>query len=381
MSDYFQKESGNLDDDLDWLSDMAEDNPQWIKAHPQAVERVIERGLDAPMHYFKTVGTLLKLLPNALSDAESGSWFNGVCEQVATHPQEANTPFKIGFREVMHEFQQEIGMYGARAAASKERLEALLNTYIKLIKVLNFSHSRLNGNELIDEAQAIANKLGNRALTAQLNQTLALYYAHYGLRDLAILYGKQAFSEYVNLYDSPGIADAACTLAIIYRIDFQYKEADLYLEHALNAALEHRHEKQFATLFYEQGVRCYQGNDFRLAQTFYETALEIFIEYEAVYQIAMTKQALAQVHGYLSDFDKAMSLLMEARRVWEELDVPYEWVNSFFVESDIERLRGNRELALRMMKQTIDKANAMIDDIPMRDYLIAQIKEHIAKYS
>ncbi|HVU14966.1 MAG TPA: tetratricopeptide repeat protein [Phototrophicaceae bacterium] len=381
MSDYFENESGNLEDDLDWIGDMAEDNPQWIKTHPQAVHGTIRRGLDAPAHYFKTVDTLLKLLPNALKDAESSSWFNGVAELVATHPTEANTPFKIGFREVMREFQQEIGVYGARSTVSKEQLEALLNTYIKLFKVLNFSHSRLNGNELIDEAQAVANRLGNRSLTARMNQTLALYYAHYGLRDLAVLFGKQAFSEYVNLYDSLGTADAACTLAILYRIDFQYKEADFYLEYALNAALEEKHEKQFATLFYEQGVRCYQSDDFRLAQTFYETALEIYVEYESVYQIAMTQQALAQVYGYLSEFDKAQRLLAEARRSWEALDVPYEWVNSFFVESDIERLRGNKDLALRMMKQTIDKAKARIEDIPMRAYLITQIQESIRKYS
>src|SRR5579871_4344962 len=130
MSDYFQNESRNLEDDLDWLGGIAENDPQWIKKHAQSVQRTIGRGLDAPAQYFKTVDTLLKLLPNALSDAESGSWFNGVAEVVATHPQEANTPFKIGFREVMHEFQQEIGVFGARSAATKEQLETLLNTYI-----------------------------------------------------------------------------------------------------------------------------------------------------------------------------------------------------------------------------------------------------------
>ena len=218
-------------------------------------------------------------------------------------------------------------------------------------------------------------------LVAKLYQTLALYYAHYGDPDQADRYGRRAFNDYELLNDSWGIAAAACTLAIIYRMgpEKNLKKAEYYIQRAYRMAKQHNYTKEFANILYEEGVSYYRSDGFGAALNFFQDALAIYEAHDAPYHIAMTHHSIALVFIHTGKFDEAEAALRRVRQAWAEQGNHYELVNVHYAEGDLELKRGNRGLARRILEDTLDQA-WKLPNTPAREALIASINQHIAEH-
>ena len=236
-------------------------------------------------------------------------------------------------------------------------------------------------HRLFDQALDLANRLHDHVEKDKLYQAIALHAARNGEFDIAERYALLAYNDAEFIEDAERIVDAACTLAIVYRFDMRFEKANYYIRRAMLKGAAQTPNIRFATLYYENGTICYRHDRFEQSLSYYAQALAIFEEQQAVYQIAMTQQAMAQPYIYLKNFAEAERLIYQARSAWEKLGNQYDWVSSFFIEADLELKRGNRLAGIRLMRSAIDKAYSVLAPTPVRELLIQQIKEHIEKHS
>ncbi|MEP7290960.1 MAG: tetratricopeptide repeat protein [Chloroflexota bacterium] len=379
----FSQDNDRLTDDLVWIRDMAGDASDWLLDQDNIafVCSRIERGLDSKSHYLPTVNTVLDLLALAIRARQFQAGFAEVAEIIRQHPPQLTTPFQVDFRSVIADFQQHLDVYTQLHSAPILAVDDLLQAYIRLLKVLSFNHGMSVQQDLIDQALMVSRRLNDHMENARLHQTLALYYTLYGDLTLAEIHGKHAFRDYEYVEDAGGVADAACTLAIIYRVDLRLPKVAYYIDRALSRIREKTPDKRYATLYYEKGALSYSLENYGEALQFYQQALTIFEEHGAVHQTAMAYQSMAQAYIHLKDFAKAESLLFAARRGWEKLDNRYDLTNNYFIEGDLEIHRGNLKEGLAMLKQTVEMAYQSLEDTPGRETLIHCIQECLAFHS
>lgn len=367
--------------DLIWLADTSTDDTDWLRRNSDKVYTYIRAGMSSEYHYTRSVEAVVSFIALIVTNESWNGWFDPIAEIIETITPGNESLFEAGLRAVLAEFRPLAGTYGKLDSARPALIDALLQAYINLFRVVIFRHGFKLHPTLIEQATAVANRLGDHMETAKLNQTLALYYAHYGDADTAEPYAKLAFNKYEFVGDFDGALDTALTMATIYRGRQRLNRADYYIRRAVFNVPPDKRDKRIATLFYEYAAICYRNDRFELALSYYERALAIFEEYEAAYQITMTHQAMSQVYLYLGKFEQAEVLLLNARSQWEALGNRYEWVNTFFIEADLELKRGNRSLGLRMLRQTIDRAYTVLEDIPARETLLTLIRDHIDRNS
>jgi tetratricopeptide (TPR) repeat protein len=367
--------------DLLELRELVEDDPHLLRSEQQRIREIIQRGLSSDYHYFSAVGTIFYMLSPAIGDPESKPWFEPILDVIEQHPTAEGNLFEAGFQEMMHDFRALTGVCVDLSSTRPIIVDALLQVYIKLIRLLIFKPDLTVPPNLFDQVLAIAQRLGDHVEKDRLYQTLALYYSHNGEFEMAERYALMAYNDAEYIDDPERIVDAACTLAIVYRVGVRMSKGDFYIRRAMSKGVSSEATLRFGTLFYENGAACYRRDRFDQSRSYYLQALAIFEECGAAYQIAMTKQALAMTAIYQGNFSEAETLLQVARSAWEQLGTDYEWVNSFFVEGDLELKRGNRTLAIQTMRKAIDMAYSRLAETPMREFLIQRIREHIERNS
>ncbi|MEO8393818.1 MAG: tetratricopeptide repeat protein [Chloroflexota bacterium] len=370
-----------LSRDLIDIRETAEENPLSLRGESTRMTEVIRRGLLSNFHYYPTVEAIFYTLSVATTDTEAKDWFDPILDLVDQHPIAEGKGFESGFREVLLTFRDLVGVYGALDSARPRVVDALLQAYIRLVQLLVYKPSLRVPHALFEQALNVSKRLNDHIEKDKLYQAIALYSTHNSEFETAERYALLAYNDAEFIDDAERIVDAACTLAIVYRFQMRFQKADFYVLKAINRVQSQKPDVRFATVYYENGVYCYRHDKFELSRSYYERALAIFEEYEAVYQIAMTNHALAQNYIYLKDFAKAEALLQLARRSWQQLDNNYDWVNSIFVEGDLELKRGNRLLGIQIMRRAIDEAYSRLPDVYARDLLIEGIKTHIDENS
>lgn len=372
-------------DDLTWIRDMAgssfadENQHEWLVQHVSRVCEWIANGLNNSHNYRNAVETVLDLLAVALRDEQLQPCFLRVADVVQMNPTAVKTPFQVDFQNCIAEFSNHITVFARLKQTRLRQVDELLQAYIRLIRVLSFNHDIHIQQDLVDQALIVSQRLDDHIENARLNQALAHYYMMYGDMLLAEQHGKIAFTDYEHVEDAGGIADAACTLAIIYRVALRLGKVDYYIERALKMIENKPLDKRFATLFYEKGALCYTQREYHPALSYYRRALEIFEKFGAVHQIAMTQQAMAQAHIYLSHFDDAEALLQAARRVWEKLHNPHDLVGNHFIAADLELERDNYVLGVQQLEETKTLAYALLEDTPARAQIIELIELRLEK--
>lgn len=384
---YLQRKTVSVSDDLTWIRDMAgssfaaENQHEWLEQNVSRVCAWISNGLNSPEDYRKAVETILDLLALALRDERLQPCFLRVAEVVQIYPVSIATPFQVDFRSAVADFRKRLTVFVHLNRVPLKAVADLLQAYIKLIRALSFNQGIRIQQELVDQALIVSQRLDDHMENARLNQALAHYYVVYGDTLLAEQHGKMAFTDYEHVEDAGGIADAACTLAIIYRVAQRLSKVEYYIERALKMTEKKAPDKRFATLYYEKGALCYSRKEYHPALGYYQRALDIFEEYGAVHQTAMTHQAMAQANIYLSSFAEAETLLLSARRSWEKLKNPHDLVNNRFIAADLERERGNHALGLGLLDETLALAHTLLEDSPARAHLIDLIEQRIERYS
>ncbi len=379
---YFGPESyEDLTRDLKEISEQSQDDPPWLLTHAAHVYDTIETGLDIERLYYMTVSVILDLIARVMTDIAWIPWFEPLGAVVEHHAVAPQNPFQVGFQEVMREIRPFVGRYGELERLRAIVVDDLLQVYIRLFKVLVFHAPPIIQEQLLEQARNVSRKLDDRLETAKLNQTLALLYAHYGDMITAERYGKQAFNDYEYLDNEGGIADAACTLAVIYRRKERAKTSHFYIDRALSRINTDKPDLRIATLFYEKGAHFALDGSLDKALAYYQRALVIFEEFEAQYQIAMIQQGLAQVYVYQNEFAQAEAMIRTARLAWERLGNTYEWINNHFTEAELELQRGSFGLALRLLERTVEMANSLLEDTPARQRLIERLEQFIQENS
>ena len=367
----------SLTDDLNWLADAVDGNHTWLQSYPKKVYAILRAGMGSEYHYKRTVEIVVEFIALVVTDDAWKTWFEPIVDLVATYPIHDGNLFETGLREVITDFRDLVGVYERLNSVRPVQVDELLQAYIKLFRVLTYKHAFKLPETLIDQSLQVAQELGDHMENAKLHQTLALYFVHYGDFDMAEPYAKLALNEYEFIEDFTGAVDAALTMAVICRDSLRFARAEYFIKRVIEMRPPTQHDKRFATLCYEFAVSCYLRGKYDLALSYYQRALTIFEDLGAPYQITMTWQALAQVYIRFRDFPKAAGLLLDARKQWEQLGNQYEWVNTFFVEADLELQRGDRSLGLKMLRHSVDVAYTTLEESPAREGLLSMIRDHI----
>jgi tetratricopeptide (TPR) repeat protein len=370
-----------LSRDLLDIREMVEERPLALRSKGQQIEATLRRGLTSEYHYFSAVETVFYLLTIAIADPEAKPWFEPILDFIDQRPVADGRLFDIGFQQVMPGFRDLIGVYADPTRVRSIIVDDLLQAYIKLIRLLVYKPDLHVPPTLFDQALGLVKRLGDHVEKDRLYQAIALYSAHNGEFETAERYAVLAYNDAEFIDDPERIVDAACTLAIVYRVGERMTKADYYIHSAMRKEAAKVPNIRFATLFYENGTSCYRHDRFEQARSYYEQARVLFEANQATYQIAMTKHALSMTELHLRNFDEAEALLLAARSAWEQIGNDFEWVNSFFVEADLELKRGNRLLGIQIMRRTIDMAYSRLAETAARDFLIERIQEHIEKHS
>ncbi len=370
----------SLTADLRQVSEFTVYNLDWLRSSAAEVCAALRRGLASPYHYRRAAETALDLLALAMPEPRWKSWYMPIAEVVEQHSLVDGNPFESGFRTVIGDF---VPLLGELESPSPLVKEDLLKAYTKLIKTSFYRQEIHIPSELLEQAQAVAKRLGDHLETSRLLYSLSVFYYHNGDFQLAEFFAKRAFAISQNVDDEAGTADAACSLAVIFRSTREYGKALFYIDKALQYEPAAKNQMRYATLYYETGVIRYRQDRYQEAILNFEKALAIFEEYEAAYQIAMTRQSMALNYLYMGVLDEAGVDLVAARDGWEQLGILFEWVNSFFVEADLEFRRKNYQECYRLLSKTVDKAYSLLEDTPARDdllQLIERFKEENLRY-
>lgn len=371
----------SLMDDLIWIADVTDFNPEWLQSHPERVYASIRAGLESQQHYAPTIRGIIELIVLVVTDDSWKVWFDPIAELIVAHLNDTNNLFEISFREAIGEFRGLVGFYGRLDKVRPVQVDALLQAYIRLIKAMIYRHGLELPETLINQSVRTAQTLDDHIESSRLYQTLALYFVHYGDQETAEAYAKLASSEYEFIEDSTGVLEAGLTMTALYRRSLRFRRAEYFVNRIIDMHTPAQPDLRYATLCYEFAATCYAHDQFELAFNYYQHALAIFETLDAPYHIAMTWQALSQVYTQYGDFPKAESLIRDTRKRWELLGNQYEWVNTFFGEAYLELKRGNRNLGLKQLRETIDLAYKTLDNTPAREALIVSLQEHVERYS
>lgn len=368
----------NLTADLDWLADESEVNPGWLRIQAAEVYDILRAGLNSQHHYRRTLQVIVGFIAPVVADDVWKPWFDRIADMLET-PLEGN-PYEAAVCEATAKFREQVGVYGRLKQVRPAQVDALLQAHITLFRAVIYLHGFKLPQQLIDQAITVARQLNDHIERSKLFQTLALYYFHAEDASLAESYAKLALSEYEFIEHTVGSLDAALTMAAICRGSLRYSRAEYFIQRVIDMHLPLQRDKRLATLFYEYAANCYLNDKFDTALSYYQRALEIYEEFDARYQITMTHHALALVYIHLREYEKAKALVLDARQQWEVLGNQYEWVNSFFVEADLELKRGERSLGVKKLRYAIDMAYTTLEDTPARENLVNSIRDHIERH-
>ncbi len=361
---------------LSWIKQNADDFI-WIEDHIDQISQTVETAVQKLDQYFLMVDTLMALVATALIYETSEPWLKRVTDIGLKHPAEPLNPFQNAFQDALRQFQPLAGVFGKRDQQSHEQTDRLLQAYTLLLKTLDFNRGMLVNETLLEQANKLASDKPGERLYSEYHQALALYYAHRGEVFLGIRMGKIAFSQYENNEDAPGSADAACTLAILYRITDEQVTAKYYLDLALKRAKQEGvRNKKLATMIYEQGSIAFKNENFASALHYWREALEIFVEFDALYQIAMTHQAIALGYYEMYKLDETEPEIAAARDIWGKIGNRYELAALQMIEGQVELRRENRTLALRQMNRALELAR-QLPESPARDAMIDKMNAFI----
>lgn len=352
----------------------------WVEDNLSKVAQTLEAVIQDSALYFPLVDVLMALLATALIYAVSEPWLKGLTDIVLDHPVDPLNPFQNALLGALRQFQPLAGVFGDRETLPASQTDALLQAYTTLTKTLVFGHGLLINEELLEQANKLANDKFHERIYSEYYQALSLYYAHRGDLFLGERMGQMAYNQYESNEDAPGSADAACTLAIIYRSKGDLKTAKFYLDRVLKRAQPQQlKSKLFATMIYEQGSTAFKAKLYEEALDYYRKALETFEEFEALYQIAMTHQAIAQCYCKLRWLDQIDPEIKAARTIWQQIDNRYEQATLQMLDGEVELLRGNKTLALNLLNRALKLARELADS-PARDALILRMNEFINEH-
>lgn len=371
--------SNSLADDLVWIADAADVNPDWLRSHSQEVYASLRAGLKSKPHYTLAIKCIVEMIALVVTDDGWKAWFDPIADIMAAHPIDDNNLFERHFRAVVADFRDLVGVYGRLGKVRPAQVDALLQAYIKLFKALVYKHGLELPKSLIDQSLHTAHVLDDHIERSKLNHTLALYFLHYGDFPSAEAYARLALNEYEFIEDPTGALDAALSMAVICRNGLRFARAEYFVQRVIDQHPPTHCDKRLATLCYEYAANCYVRDEFALALDYYQRALTMFQTLETPFEVAMCHHALSLVYIHVGDFAEAERLIMLARQQWETLGNLYDWVSSYFVEADLELQRGERSLGIKKLRYAIDMAYTTLEETPARENLIASIRDHIER--
>src|SRR3954470_6705415 len=99
-----------LSRDLLDIREIAEEDPLLLRSESQKIKAIIGRGLAREYHYYPTAETIFYILTAAISDPESKLWFEPIIATIEQHPVTGSRVFEAGFRDVMLDFHDLVGV-------------------------------------------------------------------------------------------------------------------------------------------------------------------------------------------------------------------------------------------------------------------------------
>ncbi len=258
--------------------------------------------------------------------------------------------------------------------------EIKLMAYIGLFRTQTYLYTDQFTPELVSTVCALARKIDEPMLTANLYQALAAAYAHRAELEPALGYGMTALGYWYLRGRPLEIAKSAQILALAYSRQMLLPQAQQAAELAYRHVEAADNSQYAAIIGYERGIIASQQAQWEPAERWLKTARDGFHTLGWEQHVAMVDRSLALTYIPQRRFAEAESRLNEAASLWEREQNVYERAGNAATTGYLEAERGHLEAAIRHYEHALALC-AQLPEMEARDLLRQSILDDMAKYT
>ncbi len=257
--------------------------------------------------------------------------------------------------------------------------EIELMAYIGLFRTQTYLYTDQFSPERVTEVCALARKIDDPMLTANLYQALAGAYAHRADLERALGYGMTALGYWYQRGRPLEIARAAHTLAMAYSRQSLLVQAEQAVEIACRHVERAGNDQYTAIIGYERGIIASQQAKWEQAENWLRIARAGFAALGWDQHKAMVDRSIALTYIPQHRYGEAETHLNEAASIWARNENWYERAGVMATRGYLEAERGNSDTALRHYEEALVLCK-QIPEMAARDLLYDSIIADLGNY-
>jgi tetratricopeptide repeat protein len=381
----------------DWLRYIknADESLNWLSPYEDNLLNLLRQGLNREHQFRKSYELLTLVFPYfALSLSHTEEWSLLLRDALLMAQDIKDNDLQVKVFRWMGEAYLKVGKHEpARKVFSTalERAEAgqiddmKVAVYIGLFKLQWFNLKENITQTLVQQALDTANRIQDRALQADLFDSLAFAYTRLAETEIALGYGQTAFAYWKSVKNHSGIGRTAYTNAAIYMQVSQLKDNKRFLTQAISFLEIARDELaltndkwQYPLLAYEQAAIYFQLEAFEEAASWFQQSLSEAEQTNSPHYVVIAQHGLGLAQSKLKQFSSARRLLLVALNHWNDLNNSYEKASVLAGLADLELRDNNQPRA----KAYIDEGLGCIEEIQdekLRQFLRDQFEDIISQ--
>jgi tetratricopeptide (TPR) repeat protein len=379
----------------DWLRYIkhAGEPLNWLSPYEDNLLTLLRQGLNRERQFRKSHELLTLVFPYfALSLSHTEEWSPLLRDALLMAQDIKDNDLQVKVFRWMGEAYLKVGKHEpARKVFSTalERAEAgqiddmKVAVYIGLFKLQWFNLKQNITQPLVQQALDTANHIQDRALQADLFDSLAFAYTRLAETEIALGYGQTAFAYWMSIKNHSGIGRTAYTNAAIYMQIGQHKDnirfltpAMSFLEIARDELAQTDDKWQYPLLAYEQAGIYFQREEFEEAASWYQQSLSEAEQMNSPHHVVIAQHGLGLALSKLKQFSSARRFLYMAFNHWDDLHNSYEKASLLAGLADLE-LRDNKQTRARTYIDEGLKYTDEVQDEKLQKFLRDQFQDII----
>lgn len=353
----------------------------------------LNKGLNNPQEFHDSLQLLMRVLPYFMMNLGHVEKWSPLLMEALLPAMDLRAPElqtqvfrwlgETSLKKSKHKSARESFTTALERANDGRRDDMMLAAYIGLIKLQWFDIKNSVATDAVKEILAIAQRVEDKPLRANLHYALAHAYLRIGETQVALGHAQMNYLYWIQLEDETEVGAAALTLATVYRNVTLYHDAPVGLVHAkyfLNLAWTKMSSSDYVwrnpLLSYEAGIMFMQQGDFAKAEESLSHALAKARESNTPQHIVIAHHALGLNETYLEQWEESRENLFTALRMWRSFDNHYEMANTLQGLGYLEYRSGHPEQALAYLNDALAMTSEL-QDVLQRDRLQNLIRQTI----
>lgn len=371
---------------LDQLREHYHDH-DWLAAHADTLYVTLEAALNSPPQINDAIECLIAICPYMFTRSDFKRWSSLLFDALINAQLLQDNELQTHIWAQMGEGYYMAGQHREARRAFETALERakqgrtqemMLAAYIGIIKLQSYRLDASFNLDFVQEALALAQRVGDLALQMRLFSALTFVFTRRHETQAAISYGQMAYAYWHQTNNPLEKARTAFMLADAYRNAGNLGQADHFLEEAASLFTQVDYAPSYCLIAYETGVLYLYRQEYVSAQQWLMIALREAARSEHPYNLALCYHSLGIAQTGLKQFSEAECSLREALMIWEKLDHAYHRAHAYHALGYLEGQRGNTQQALEYLNVALTKSLG-IPEMPARHMVEQLIRETITE--